>query len=125
MNILFKLSGKVAASTGRGKKLGYPTANIPPDENIEDGLYVGFASFDDRKLPALIFIGPAIVFGETERKAEIYLLDFQGDLYGKDIHVDVLEKMRDNMMFDSSEELIAQMKKDEEKAKEFFINYKD
>jgi riboflavin kinase / FMN adenylyltransferase len=122
LNILFTLSGKVEHSLGRGKDLGYPTANIPPNENIEDGLYVGFASFDDQKLPALIFIGPAITFDETDRKAEIYFLDFQGDLYGKEIKVEVLQRQRGNIKFDSSEKLVEQMKKDEEEAKKFFQN---
>ena len=123
MNTLFSLTGTVKPNLGRGRELGYPTANIPPNESIEDGLYVGYASFDDVKQPALIFIGPAITFNETERKAEIYLLDFKGDLYGKEIHVDVLQKQRDNIKFDSSEELIAQMQKDEEEAKKFFKNF--
>lgn len=122
MNTLFSLTGTVKSNLGRGRELGYPTANITPDDSIQDGLYVGYASFDNKKLPALIFIGPAIVFGETERKAEIFILDFKGDLYGKEIHVDVLQKQRENMMFDSSEELVEQMKKDEEEANMFFKN---
>ena len=120
MKILFSLTGTVQHSTGRGKKLGYPTANIPPTNDIKDGLYVGLARLDAEKHPALIFIGPAITFGETERKAGIYMLDFKEDLYDKEIHVDILQKQRDNIKFESSEELIAQMQKDEKAAKEFF-----
>lgn len=123
MKTLFSLKGTVQRSKGRGKELGFPTANIPPSENIEDGLYVGFANVSDQQLPALIFIGPAVTFGETERKAEIYILEFSGNLYDKEIYVDVVQKQRDNMKFDSSEALIAQMKKDEEEAKAFFSNY--
>ena len=120
MTILFSLKGTVKPDKGRGKQLGFPTANIPPEEHIHDGLYVGYATVDDHKLEALIFIGPAITFGETEKKAEIYILDFEGDLYHKTIDVDVLHKLRDNIKFESSEALIEQMKKDEEDARAFF-----
>lgn len=116
-----KFSGIVKKHLGRGKKLGFPTANIEAPKNVEDGLYIGFCHSvpNDRK-PALIFIGASETFNEHDRKAEVYILDFEGDLYGQKIEVEVLKKLRENQKFDSQEALIEQMKEDEVAAREFF-----
>jgi len=71
--------------------------------------------------PALTFIGKAITFGETKLQAESYLLGFSGDLYGKEITINLLQKIRDNKKFNSQEELVAQMQKDLIVARKFFI----
>ena len=78
-----RLSGIVKSHSGRGTKLGFPTANIDLAEDIPDGIYVGFTTVENHKLSSLIFIGTPEMFGETEKKAEIYILDFDEDLYGK------------------------------------------
>jgi FAD synthase len=114
-----KFSGVVKKNLGRGTKLGFPTANIDVPENAEDGLYVGLAN----KKPALVFIGSSKTFDETDRKAEIYILDFIGDLYGQEIEVELLKKLRENKKFESEQALIDQMKQDEQVAREFFKDY--
>lgn len=123
MPIIYSLSGQVHKSKGRGKQLGFPTANIPLNVQIEDGLYVGYTKIDENKFPALIFVGAAVTFGENERKAEIYLLDYQDNLYDKTIHVDIFQKLRDNCKFNSKEELIEQMKEDERQARILFKDH--
>ncbi|HSD99034.1 MAG TPA: riboflavin kinase [Patescibacteria group bacterium] len=115
--------GKVVKGKSRGKDLGFPTANIAVHQKIEEGIYLGKSQTSKPKsqdLPSLIFIGSAKTFGEKDYKAEVYILDFKGDLYGKYITVHVLKKIRDNKKFDSQEELIEQMEKDLEVAKKFF-----
>jgi riboflavin kinase/FMN adenylyltransferase len=106
----------VKKDQGRGKSLGFPTANFNLDENLNDGIYVGKANAK----PALIFVGANITFGESRKHGEVYILDFQDDLYDQEIEVEILQKLRENKKFDSSEELIEQMKKDEEVARKFF-----
>ena len=111
-----KFSGMVHKRHGRGRALGFPTANLDAPKNLADGLYVGYA---DSK-PALIFIGANETFGEDLRQAEVYILDFQGDLYDRTIAVETLERIRDVIKFDSTAALITQMKLDERQAREFF-----
>jgi len=114
-----KFSGIVKKNLGRGKKLGFPTANIEAPKDLVDGLYVGFVEGK----PALIFVGANETFEEADRQAEVYLLDFMGDLYDKKIHVETIKKTREVIKFNSAEELIEQMKQDEQVAREFFANY--
>ena len=111
-----KFSGVVKKQSGRGKSLGFPTANIDAPATIEDGLYIGLTN----KKPSLIFIGANETFGETDRRAEIYLLDFAGDLYDQQIEVETLKKIREVIRFDSKEALVEQMKKDEKEARTYF-----
>ena len=114
-----KFSGIVKKHLGRGTILGFPTANIEPPKELADGLYVGWTDGQ----PSLIFIGVNETFGEIERWAEVYLLNFTGDLYGQEIQVETLKKLREVIKFDSAEELVGQMKKDEEAAREFFSGF--
>ena len=114
-----KFSGIVKKYLGRGKELGFPTANLEAPKNLPDGLYLGWAN----ELRALIFIGPNKTFGETKRRAEVYILDFDQDLYGQKLEVETIKKIRDVIKFDSKEALIEQMKIDEEVARGFFGSY--
>lgn len=114
-----KFSGIVTKHLGRGKELGFPTANIEAPKEIEDGIYLGLASGK----PSLIFIGAAETFSESNRKAEVYILDFAGDLYDQEIVVELVKRMRDVRKFVNKEALIEQMQKDEQEARDFFKNY--
>jgi riboflavin kinase/FMN adenylyltransferase len=128
-----KFLGIVQRSKGRGKVLGFPTANIEVDKNAEEGVFIGFTSIisspHEERMPegqerlnlkSIIFIGAPKTFGETEKKLEVYILDFEGDLYGKEIEVELKKKLRENVKFDSKEKLIEQMKEDETAARTFF-----
>lgn len=120
MQLPFSVTGTVTHNQGRGTSLGYPTANVAYSGEAEDGVYVGYMVFDNLKLPSLIFIGTAITFNETERKMEVFILDFNQNLYSKKVTVIVEKKQRGNIKFDSSEALVIQMKKDEEEARLYF-----
>lgn len=122
-----KFSGTVKKHVGRGTSLGFPTANIEPPSELEFGIYVGFTVIEpgvsNKKLPSLIFIGANLTFNESYNRAEVYLLDFQGDLYDKEIEVEILKKIREVEKFDSAQALVEQMKKDELVARDFFKSY--
>ncbi len=98
--------------------LGYPTANIRPadDEHLpEDGVYAGVVERADGSThPAAISIGrrPQFYDDDGVRLVEAYLLDFDGDLYGEAITVSVGERVRGQMRFSSTEELVEQMGRD-------------
>lgn len=71
-------------------------------------------------LPSLIFIGAAVTFGETKKFAEAHILDFKGELYGKKIELELVKKIRENIKFKNSRELVRQMKEDEIMARKYF-----
>jgi len=117
---LFSFSGFVKQDKGRGKTLGYPTANLSVEPKTQEGIFVGTVLYDGTAFPALVFIGASLTFNEHDKKAEIYLLDFEEDLYGKNLKVSVFKKFRDNKKFASKDALVAQMQQDEKQAREYF-----
>jgi len=109
----FELDGTVVAGDQRGGTLGYPTANIAMDAELvcpRYGIYAGEA-LGHR---AAVSIGTNPHYGGTERRIEPFLLDFDGDLYGSRLVVELWERLRDEAVFDSEEALIAQIAKDVE-----------
>lgn len=112
----FELDGVVVAGDQRGGTLGYPTANLrlEPDLAVPRyGIYAGFA-LGHR---AAISIGTNPHYGGTERRIEPYLLDFEGDLYGKRLVVELWERLRDEAVFDSEAALVEQIARDVEATK--------
>lgn len=120
----YVIEGIVQYGKKRGKKLGFPTANVSLKANIPQGIYVSHTTFDTITYQSLTFIGNATTFDETVYQAETYILNFKRDLYGKTIHIRLLKKLRENEKFDSFEDLIEQMKKDEKEALKYFALFK-
>jgi len=109
----FELDGTVVSGDQRGGTLGYPTANIAMDAQLvcpRYGIYAG----DARGHRAAISIGTNPHYGGTERRIEPFLLDFEGDLYGQRLVVELWERLRDEAVFDSEDALIAQIAADVE-----------
>lgn len=112
----FELEGVVVAGDQRGAELGYPTANIQQDMRLLypcDGVYAG-AALGHR---AAVSIGTNPHFGGTEPRIEPFLLDFEGDLYGKRLLVELWHKLRDQAVFATREELVAQIARDVEETR--------
>ena len=111
----FQLHGKVVTGAGRGNDMGFPTANLdvgtghalPPD-----GVYAGIAHVNGNVFPAMTNIGKNPTFGRNERTIEAFLLDYHGDLYGHEISVDFVARLRDEKKFRNAEELRQQMTED-------------
>lgn len=114
------IRGKVRRGKDRGKKLGFPTANINLWKTIDQGVYISTTTVDETTYPSLTFIGSAKTFGEKEYRAESYLFSFNRNIYGKFITIRLLKKLRANITFSSVDDLVAQMKKDESRAKKYF-----
>jgi riboflavin kinase/FMN adenylyltransferase len=109
----YELDGVVVAGDQRGGTLGYPTANLMLEAQLvcpAYGIYAGYA--DEHR--AAISIGTNPHYGGTERRIEPYLLDFEGDLYGRRLVVELWARLRDEAMFDSENELVAQIGRDVE-----------
>ncbi len=116
----YRLSGIVGTGQRRGATLGFPTANMERMETLipADGVYAVRAEHDGRAWPGAANIGPNPTFGENARKAEVHLIGFQGDLYGRELSVDFIDRLRDTRPFGNVNELIAQLHADIERARE-------
>lgn len=113
----FQLSGTVVSGEQRGKEIGFPTANLDLHHDVHPplGIYGGRAELPDQKQEkyAMVSIGRRPTYeGNEEVVVEAHLLDFEGDLYGETLHVDVLTFLRDEKAFDSEQELIDAIKQD-------------
>lgn len=118
--IPFTIGGFVKKNKGRGRKLGFPTANLEIPLDLPEGIFLGYTKYKESKYPSLVFIGAPITFKELDKKAEIYILDYDETIYDEFIEIDIEKKLRDNIKFESKEELIKQMKKDERDARNYF-----
>ena len=119
----FLLEGTVVEGDERGRKLGFPTANIVPSDDLVcpgHGVYAAFAD----GLPAAVNVGVRPTF-ETGRGllVEAYLIDFEGDLYGRTLRIAFISRLRGERRFGGVEELIAQMHRDVEMARELCASF--
>ena len=111
-----EIEGTVVLGDQRGGTLGYPTANLatPPDLLVPPyGIYAG-AALGHR---AAISIGVNPHYGGAERRIEPHLLDFEGDLYGRRLVVELWRRLRDERAFESEAELVAQIARDVEETR--------
>ena len=116
------LDGFVVRGDARGATLGFPTANLQVSDRLAipaRGIYAGCCHLeDDTLVPCVTSIGVNPTFGGQELRVESYLLDFEGDLYGRSIAVDFRHRLRDEQRFDSAEGLIAAIHADVARARE-------
>ena len=111
----FSLRGEVVSGDRRGRELGFPTANLTlPVESLVpgDGIYATWAVIEGQRHLSATSIGIRPTFGLSERMVEVHVLDFDGDLYGKEIGVEFVDKIRDQQKFTDVNELIVQMDRD-------------
>jgi len=112
----FEVDGVVVGGDRRGGTLGFPTANLRVEPTLlvpAYGIYAG--AVDDRR--AAISIGVNPHYGGTERRIEAYLLDWEGDLYGDRLVVELWRRLRDERAFESEAELIEQIARDVEETR--------
>jgi riboflavin kinase / FMN adenylyltransferase len=127
----FQLSGEVAHGDERGRELGFPTANLVPDEALVcpgHGVYACIAELEQVatarpdappvRRPAAVSIGvrPTFKTGRAEL-IEAYILDFDGDLYGTELRLEFLARLRGERRFEDADSLIEQMRRDVEQAR--------
>ncbi|MFA5375401.1 MAG: bifunctional riboflavin kinase/FAD synthetase [Dehalococcoidia bacterium] len=116
----FTLNGQVEHGDARGKTLGYPTANLIPEEEQAlpaDGVYVAYAIIDSHRYKAVLNIGVRPTFRGEHRIIEVHIIDFSSNIYGQDLTIELVDRLRDEMKFPGPEELKAQLSKDVELAK--------
>jgi riboflavin kinase/FMN adenylyltransferase len=117
----YSFRGPVIRGDGRGRRLGFPTANIEapsPDKLLpREGIYAVRAYAAGQARAGVLHLGPRPVFQDAPPSIEVHLFDFDGDLYGDEVRVDFCERLRDIHAFASVEGLIAAIRADCEAAR--------
>ena len=118
----YQMSGRVVIGHKLGRQLGYPTANVNI-RRLESALMGIFAvkvfGISDKPLDAVASLGRRPTFYKGKKPLlEVHIFDFNEDIYGRYIHIDFIEKIRDEVKFNNADELIKQMHRDAKKAKE-------
>jgi riboflavin kinase/FMN adenylyltransferase len=111
----YVLRGEVVVGDKRGRSIGFPTANVLPDADAvipASGVYAGFVRFGEKEYAACTNVGVAPTFGRTESRVEAYLIDFEGDLYGRVVDVSFVKRIRQERRFSGVDELIGQIRRD-------------
>ena len=116
----YTLTGTVQGGAGRGRTLGFPTANVVATHTLipVDGVYAGVAEWGAMTRTAAISIGPTPTFDGATRQVEAHLLDFTGDLYDQTVELHFHEFLRGQRRFASKDELVAQITADVARTRE-------
>lgn len=120
----YSLSGVVVHGEGRGRVLGFATANVAVSQADKllprEGIYAVQAACRSHMGPGLLHLGPRPTFRGSPPSIELHLLEFDGDLYGQQVRVELLTRLRDVQPFGSAAELVEQMRRDREEAIGYF-----
>ncbi len=110
----WRVRGRVGRGAGRGKGLGFPTINLPlqPGQDVGHGIYAMRVLHGGRRHAAAGYVGASPTFGDGPPMIEAYLLDFDGDLYGEEVEIEFIKKLRSDQTFAGPEALAAQMRED-------------
>ena len=111
----YRFTGRVVHGDGRGKDIGFPTANLDAIETMVPaaGVYASVAVLDGKRFASATHIGPNPTFNsEQKQKVEVHIMDLDADLYGRELHVELTKKIRDIIRFQSVEDLVQQLKRD-------------
>ena len=112
----YRLQGTVVRGALRGRTLGFPTANLGGIATLlpADGVYAALARLDGSDHAAAVHVGGNPTFDEDERKIEVHLLDFDGDLYDRTLAVAFVDRIRGTVEFSGREALVRQLEQDVE-----------
>lgn len=116
------ISGPVVHGRERGRKIGFPTANIAPRTEClpPDGVYATRLVLADGAYPSITNIGMRPTFAEPERTIEAHVFDFNRDIYDQGVKLEWIERIRPELKFESAQELGAQIARDLKRAREIF-----
>jgi riboflavin kinase / FMN adenylyltransferase len=124
----YAVDGKVVGGAGRGRGLGYPTANLETEPRVllpATGIYAGRASGEYGVDAAAISVGTNPTFGLEPLHVEAYLLDFEGELHGRALSVEFWERLRDEERFEDVADLVKAMDEDVRRTREIVLSGED
>ena len=116
--------GRIVGGKRIGRSMGFPTANIRPDDEHKlipaDGVYAVKVLISGKEFGGMLNIGirPTVNNGFPEKTIEVHVFDFHGDIYGQDVVVTFIDRIRDEKKFDNIEELALRLEEDKKKALE-------
>jgi len=120
----FAIKGTVIKGDGKGRQIGFATANIDTSGRVlpPNGVYAVHAQLGQASHRAVLNIGvrPTLAKPEPSLQVEAHLLDYDGELYGKQLRVEFVDRLRDEKRFDSVKELTTQISRDIERAQTLF-----
>jgi riboflavin kinase/FMN adenylyltransferase len=119
----FYIDGRVVAGKHRGRELGFPTANLDTDNELlpPNGVYATMTTIDGVVYPSITNVGVRPTFGDTTRTIiEAYVLGFEGDLYGRQVRLGFVQRLRDERKFEDVDALRAQIEADRRRAERLF-----
>lgn len=122
----FSIECSVVHGDGLGRKLGFPTANLDIQNNQlipKNGIYATWAKVDGQFYKSATSIGVRPTFGPGQLQVETFLLDFEGDLYGKTLILEFQSYVREEIAFPSQSSLVVQMKKDVDRVRILLSDY--
>jgi riboflavin kinase / FMN adenylyltransferase len=119
----YSIAGEVVSGSSRGRCPGYPTANLavrseralPPD-----GVYATYATIGEQRLRAVANIGNRPSFGEGQRAVEVHILDYQGNLMGRDVVVEFVQRLRPERHYTDVCQLVRQIDRDVRRSRQWF-----
>ena len=116
----YSIEGEVVHGARRGQKIGFPTANLSTANELIPayGVYAVLASVNDRRVKGVASIGVRPTFDSGPVSVEVYLLDFEGDLYGQQMEVSFVKRLRGEKKFADAEALVRQIRKDVNEAEQ-------
>ena len=119
----YAMEGTVSVGAKRGRALGFPTANLGKITTLlpGEGVYAARAEAAGKMWPAAVNVGPNPTFGVIDRKVEVHLIGYEGDLYEQKLRVEMLERLRDTRAFASADELKLQLERDVSQAREIVM----
>ena len=122
----YNLAGRVISGNHRGVRLGFPTANIAPDKELVParGVYAVRVLREGKRHDGVVNIGFNPTFADKKRSVEVHIFDFHEDIYGESIEILFIERIRDEVRFESPEKLIAQIDRDIARARKILKSEK-
>lgn len=120
-----RISGTVVRGFRQARAVGFPTANVELKEplDIAQGTYLGWATIDQKetRIPALVFYGTPHAISDVQKpRLEVHLLLKIGDIYGRELEIELISFVRPNQRFDTDDALTSAITADYSQAKEFF-----
>ncbi|MDB2521354.1 bifunctional riboflavin kinase/FAD synthetase [Flavobacteriaceae bacterium] len=123
----FSLNGTIVEGDKIGREMGYPTANLEIEEDYklkpQNGVYLVQTSLVDKKYFGMMNVGKRPTVSGKKTRIETYFFDFKGDLYGKKLRIELLEKIRDEQKFDSLDALRNQLNSDQKSCQKLIPKY--
>ncbi|MGH7909426.1 MAG: bifunctional riboflavin kinase/FAD synthetase [Thermodesulfobacteriota bacterium] len=118
----FSIEGTVKEGERRGRKLGFPTANIDTDWEMlpKRGVYVTWAHLGGERFESITNVGVRPTFSDDRLIVETHIIDFKDDVYGKPIRIEFVDRLRDERRFESIDALVEQISRDVKRTKEIF-----